>query len=155
MRRALFNENDAKQARERRLKYQGTARVKISEIGFDSPNCIDDKNVERLCDIFRKSGCRRFDVEHHIPATVSRNVLAEALQKVGVPARTLLLSSGEEIPMLTFSRGQLVGLHGRHRLSAGARVLAPLERWWTVDLFLDGKDLTSDVTHILTLYSQI
>ncbi|CBF84445.1 hypothetical protein AN9021.2 [Aspergillus nidulans FGSC A4] len=143
MRRALFNEDDAKQARERRLKYQGTARVKISEIGFDSANYIDDKNVERLCGIFRKSGCRRFDVEHHIPATVSRNALAEALQKAGVPARALLLSSGEDTPFLTFSRGQLVGLHGRHRLSAGARVLAPLERWWTVDLFLD--DISKDL----------
>lgn len=147
MRRALFTEDEVKQARERRLKYQGTARVSISEIEFDPPisRCIDDKNVERLCDIFRKSRCRRFEVDNYVPVTVSRSALADALQLADVPARTLLLGSGNQIPFLKFSSGQLLGLHGRHRLCAGSKLLAPLERWWTVDLYLEGTNLAQDV----------
>jgi hypothetical protein len=32
----------------------------------------------------------------------------------------------------------LRALHGRHRDQAGAEVLPPTDRWWTVDLYLDG-----------------
>lgn len=146
MRRSLFTEDEVNQANERRLKYQGTARVKISEIEFASPTsqCLDDKNVERLCEIFRKNRCRRLDIDNFVPVAVSRIALADALQRSEVSARTLLLSSGRDIPFLTFSRGQLLGLHGRHRLCAASKILAPLERWWTVDLYLDGMNPIAD-----------
>ncbi|KAL2812033.1 hypothetical protein BDW59DRAFT_155380 [Aspergillus cavernicola] len=36
-----------------------------------------------------------------------------------------------------FAAGQLQALHGRHRVQAGADVLPPADRWWTVDLYLD------------------
>jgi hypothetical protein len=143
MRRAFFTEDEAKQANERRLKYQGAARVRISAIEFEAPKdqWLDHKNVDRLCNIFRKNRCRRFELSNYVPVTVSRQALTEALENAAIAARSLLLSSGKDIPSLTFSQGQLKGLHGRHRLYAGSRVLAPAERWWTVDLYLDGRTL--------------
>ncbi|KAJ5737273.1 uncharacterized protein N7483_002501 [Penicillium malachiteum] len=130
MRRAFFTEDEVKQSDERRLKYQGTARVKISEIEFGA------SNSSGLCDVFRKSRCRRFELSNYVPATLSQEALTEALNRAGTPARSLLLSSGKDIPFLSFSKGQLQGLYGRHRLHAGFKVLAPAERWWTVDLYL-------------------
>jgi hypothetical protein len=130
MRRAFLTEDEVKQADERRLKYQGTARVKISEIKFEAPTCqwLDHKNVERLCNIFRKSGCLRFELLNYVPATVSRQALADALNNADISARSLLSRSGKSIPSLTFSKGQLRGLYGRYRLYAGSKVLAPAER---------------------------
>lgn len=141
MQRALFTETELRQASERRLKYQGVARVKISDIQFTDPqkDFVDQKNIQRLCKIFRKARCQRFELVNYVPAMVSRQALAEAIQNAGISARSLLLSTGMDIPMLSFPRGQLIGLHGRHRLYAGAKVLAPTERWWTVDIYLDGN----------------
>ncbi|KAK5807568.1 hypothetical protein VI817_001826 [Penicillium citrinum] len=142
------------QPSERRLKYQGVARVKISDIQFTDPqkDFVDQKNIQRLCKIFRKARCQRFELVNYVPAMVSRQALAEAIQNAGISARSLLLSTGMDIPMLSFPRGQLIGLHGRHRLYAGAKVLAPTERWWTVDIYLD--DLSEELkTSISEEYS--
>ncbi|PCG89751.1 hypothetical protein PENOC_105170 [Penicillium occitanis (nom. inval.)] len=38
---------------------------------------------------------------------------------------------------LQFSVGQVLCLHGQHRVRAGAEVLLEEDRWWTVDLYLD------------------
>lgn len=143
MQRALFTEGELEQASERRLKYQGAARVKISDINCNGPesNFLDQKNVERLCNIFRKTRCQRFELANYIPATVSGQALAEAIQAAGISARSLLVSTAKDMPILRFSENQLTALHGRHRLCAGTRVLTPTERWWTVDIYLDGKAL--------------
>lgn len=141
MQRALFTEDELKKASERRLKYQGVARVKISDIHFtdSQSDYVDQKNIDRLCNIFRKARCQRFELANYVSALVSRQALSEAIQNAGISARSLLQSSGMDIPTLSFPGGQLTGLHGRHRLYAGAKVLAPTERWWTVDIYLDGK----------------
>lgn len=150
MQRALFTEDELKKASERRLKYQGVARVKISDIQFTDPqkDYVDQKNIDRLCNIFRKARCQRFELANYVPAIVSRQALAEAIQNAGISARSLLLSTGVDIPILSFPGGQLTGLHGRHRLYAGAKVLAPTERWWTVDIYLDGKTRMAPPLHI-------
>ena len=138
---ALFTENKLLQAKERRLKYYGTARVKISDIEFNGPESksLDQKNVDRLCNIFRKTRCQRFEIANYVPGIVSRQALEEAIQNAGISARLLLSCTARDMPMLSFSKGQFTGLHGRHRLCAGAKVLAPTERWWTVDIYLDGE----------------
>ncbi|OJD11086.1 hypothetical protein AJ78_08071 [Emergomyces pasteurianus Ep9510] len=45
--------------------------------------------------------------------------------------------------MLHFHNGELRGLHGRHRVQVGSELLPPVDRWWTVDLYLDdvGEEL--------------
>ncbi|ODM18031.1 hypothetical protein SI65_06819 [Aspergillus cristatus] len=49
----------------------------------------------------------------------------------------LVSSDHHRFPHLGFAAGQLRALHGRHRVQAGAEVLPPADRWWTVDLYLD------------------
>ncbi|KAJ5461024.1 uncharacterized protein N7458_002576 [Penicillium daleae] len=145
MQRALFTENELKQANERRRKYQGSARVKISDIQFKGSTCgsLDLKNVERLCGIFRKTRCQRFELSNYIPVTVSRQALMEAIHDAGVSTHSLLQCAGKDLPLLKFPEGQLTGLHGRHRLCAGSKILAPAERWWTVDIYLN--DISEDL----------
>jgi hypothetical protein len=140
MSRSFFTDQEVRLATERRLKYIGTAKVSISQIQFDPPlpRDLDLKNLERLRSIFRKNRCRRLDVDNHVPAIVSQHDLTDALRKANVPLQSLLTKNAHQIPYLVFVAGQLQGLHGRHRVQAGAEVLPPADRWWTVDLYLDG-----------------
>lgn len=141
MRRTLFTEEEIRLSTERRLKYLGAAKVNIYQIHFDPPlpRDLDAKNLNRLREVFRKNQCRRLDVDNHVPATVSRQDLANALQKANVPQQSLLNNDPHQFPRLGFTEGQLQGLHGRHRIQAGAEVLPPTDRWWMVDLYLDGE----------------
>lgn len=140
MRRALFTGEEIRLATERRLKYLGAAKVSIYQIQFDPllPRDLDPKNLDRLREVFRKNRCSRLDVNNHVPATVSRQDLAESLRKANVPQQSLLTNEPHQSPQLGFIVGQLRALHGRHRVQAGAEVLPPADRWWMVDLYVDG-----------------
>lgn len=140
MQRAPFTEEEVRLATERRLKYLGAAKISIYQIQFDPPlpRGLDRKNLDRLCEIFRKNHYRRLDVDNHIPAIVSRQDLATALRKKNIPQRSLLTNNPHQSPQLEFATGHLRALHGRHRVQAGAEVLPPADRWWMVDLYLDG-----------------
>ncbi|KAI1829420.1 hypothetical protein DTO006G1_9636 [Penicillium roqueforti] len=149
MSRSFFTDKEVRLATERRLKYIGTAKVNISQIQFDPPlpRDLDLKNLERLCGIFRKNRCRRLDVDNHVPTIVSQHDLTNALRKANVPQQSLLTNVAHQIPQLAFVVGQLRGLHGRHRVQAGAEVLPPADRWWIVDLYLDdiGEELRASL----------
>ncbi|KAK9604418.1 hypothetical protein V6Z93_002386 [Aspergillus fumigatus] len=137
MQRALFTEEELQLATERRLKYLGTAKVPINNIQFDPPlpRDLDPKNLNRLREIFRKNRCRRLDIDNHVPAIVSHHDLRLALQRANVPRGSLLTDDPQHFPFLGFMAGQLRALHGRHRVQAGAEILPPADRWWTVDLY--------------------
>ncbi|KAJ5588730.1 hypothetical protein N7537_011408 [Penicillium hordei] len=139
MSRILFTEEEVQLASERQLKYIGTAKVNISQIQFDPPlpRDLDDKNLDRLRRVFRQNHCRRLDVDNHVPAIVSPHDLANALRKANVSQQSLLTTDARQLPRISFLEGQLLGLHGRHRVQAGAEVLPPADRWWTVDLYSD------------------
>lgn len=140
MSRSFLTDQEVRLATERRLKYVGTAKVRISQIQFDPPlpRDLDLKNLERLRGIFRKNRCRRLDVDNHVPAIVSQYDLTDALRKANISQQSLLTNDAHQIPHLAFVAGQIQGLHGRHRVQAGTEVLPPTDRWWTVDLYLDG-----------------
>ena len=63
-----------------------------------------------------------------------------ALRRAKVSARALLTSIPEQYPHLNFEAGQLQCLHGLHRIKVGCELLPPSDRWWTVDLYLDGMN---------------
>lgn len=151
MSRALFTEDEVQLASERRLKYIGAAKISISQIKFDPPlpRDLDPKNLDRLRGVFRKNRCRRLDIDNHIPTIVSPHNLAEALRKANVSRSSLLATDSFSIPRIGFPEGQLLGLHGRHRVQVGAEVLPPADRWWTVDLYSDSTYFGSGT---LTLY---
>ncbi|KAJ6018994.1 hypothetical protein N7522_001061 [Penicillium canescens] len=124
---------------ERRRTYQGTARVNISQI-TPHPSVsqhMNTKNVERLCQIFDKEGCRRLDIYNHVSAVVSRQHLHEALQAGRVNAADLMTDQPSRYPHLHFSTGSIQCLHGQHRLKAGEHCLPLIDQWWTVDLYLE------------------
>ncbi|KAL4801661.1 hypothetical protein BDV18DRAFT_164709 [Aspergillus unguis] len=139
MQRALFTDEEVRLATERRLKYQGTAKVSLNQIQFEPslPRDLDAKNLTRLREVFRKNRCRRLEVDNHVPAIVSRQHLTEALQRANVSQQSLMTTDPHRYPRLAFDVGQLHGLHGRHRVQAGSEVLPPTDRWWTVDLYMD------------------
>jgi hypothetical protein len=86
MRRALLTEQEVWLATEQRLKYLGTAKVNINQIQFEPPlpRDLDSKNVARLCEIFRKNQCRCLDINNHVPAIISQQDLAVALQNTNI-----------------------------------------------------------------------
>lgn len=136
-----FTEDEIRLATERRVKYMGAAKVSIDQIHFETPlpRDLDPKNLDRLRNIFRKNHCRRLDVHNHVPVSVSRRDLTDALRNANATHQSLLIKDARQLPRLAFTPGQLHGLHGRHRLQVGAEVLPPADRWWTVDLYMDGK----------------
>lgn len=124
---------------ERQLKFQGTAKIELDQISLQPlmSREIDQKNVERLRDIFVKDGCQRQDIRNHVTAIVSRRHLRRACHATGLTPEELK-SRQQQYPCLCFRGRQVQCLHGQHRLKAAEETLAPSDQWWTVDLYLDG-----------------
>ncbi|KGM92148.1 uncharacterized protein PADG_11684 [Paracoccidioides brasiliensis Pb18] len=61
---ALFTQAEIQLAAERRLKYQGKAKINLDQIQV--PLDSDTKKLERLRGIFLKEGCLRLDDRNHV-----------------------------------------------------------------------------------------
>ena len=87
---------------ERCLKYQGTARVNLDQIDIHPKQSkdLDERNVERLCGVFRQEGCRRLEVQNHVLAVVSREHLEIALRNAQITVGSLLTNSPDTFPYL-------------------------------------------------------
>lgn len=99
---------------ERCRTYQGTAKVNISQI-TPHPSIsqhMNAKNVERLCEIFDKEGCRRLDIYNHVSAVVLRQHLYEALQVGRVNAADMMTDQLSRYLRLHFSTGSIQCLYG-------------------------------------------
>ncbi|KAH1508953.1 hypothetical protein KXX29_006087 [Aspergillus fumigatus] len=135
----MLTDTERQLATERQLKYQGTAKINLTEISLHPSvdRTIDQKNVQRLCHIFLKDGCQRLDIRNHVTAIVSRRHLTRACHDAGLTPEELK-SHQRQYPHLRFSGHPVQCLHGQHRLKAGEETLAPSDQWWIVDLYLDG-----------------
>jgi hypothetical protein len=127
---------------ERRLKYQGTARISLDVLHFrrNQSRELDSKHVKFLNRCFRNEGCQRLPARNHVPAIITQQQLANAMRDSGVSAQQLS-STGppSTFPKLDFPPGvQLECLHGQHRIEAGREFLLPTEKWWIVNLYLSG-----------------
>ncbi|EFW16866.1 conserved hypothetical protein [Coccidioides posadasii str. Silveira] len=109
------------------------------------PRDLNSSNLERLRQVFqkKKKRCRRLDADNHVPAIISQQNLKEALDRAKVQPHDLKTNLPEKYPMLHFHNSELRGLHGRHRVQVVSELLPPVDRWWTVDLYLDdvGEEL--------------
>lgn len=123
-------------ASERRLKYQGTAKVDVDQICFQRRP--DPAKAERLRRILLKERCLRLDVRNHVVCVVSRQNLEASLQAARSTAAALMTNDAESYPFLQFPDQALIGLHGLHRIEVSREILPPFDRWWTVDIYLDG-----------------
>lgn len=127
-------------ATEGRLKYRGTARIGLEVLHFtwNEPREPNEKSLKKLKRCFEKGQCDRL-TRNHIPAVISQSQLDDTLRASNVPAERLLINTDPH-PELKFPAGyQLRCLHGRHRVLAAQEVLPPQERWWTVDIYLEGR----------------
>ncbi|KAF4768880.1 hypothetical protein HAV15_008832 [Penicillium sp. str.  len=151
---SIYTDPELQILTERCRTYQGTAKVNISQI-TPHPSIsqhMNTKNVERLCEVFDKEGCRRLDIYNHVSAVVSREHLHEALQAGRVNAADMMTDQPSRCPHLHFSTGSIQCLHGQHRLKAGEHYLPSIDQWWTVDLYLD--DISPDLqTSLVDEYS--
>ncbi|KAL5333673.1 hypothetical protein BJX70DRAFT_48849 [Aspergillus crustosus] len=140
----LLTDTERQLTAERLLKYQGTAKINLDQISLQPlmSRELDQKNVERLRDIFAKDGCQRLDIRNHVTAIVSRRHLGRACHAVGLTAEELKTYQ-PQYPHLSFRGHQVQCLHGQHRLKAAEETLPPSDRWWTVDLYLD--DISPDL----------
>ena len=154
---SMYTEDELRLTTERSQKYQGTAKVNISQIALHPSlsQHLDQKNVERLCEIFDKEGCRRLNPHNHVSAVVSRQHLHNALQAARVSANEMMTNQPNLYPHLQFSTGQVECLHGQHRLKAGEEHLSPIDQWWAVDLYLDGKSNTASWSFIASFFSVV
>lgn len=137
----LFTDTELQVGTERSRKYLGTAKIDLDHISFhpDSSPTIDPKNIDRLREIFRSEGCCRYEIQNHITGVVSRESLQAALRAAHKAQDELITTTPQSIPHLQFSAGQVLCLHGQHRVRAGAEVLLGEDRWWTVDLYLNSN----------------
>jgi hypothetical protein len=152
MERSMFTDAEIQLAKERSLKYQGTAKINLNQIVLhpSASREFDPKTVERLREIFVRTGCERLDIRNHVSAVVSRQHLETALQTRHASARALLSNPPDQYLDLQFPTGAVQCLHGRHRLKAGEEVLPPSDQWWTVDLYLNGVFILSLLLRTLT-----
>lgn len=135
----LLTDTERRLTVERLLKYQGTAKIDLNQISLQPlvSREIDQKNVERLRDIFAKDGCQRLDIRNHVTAVVSKKHLDRACRAAGLTPEELK-TCPPQYPRLLFRGHQIQCLHGQHRLKAAEETLPPSDRWWTVDIYLDG-----------------
>jgi hypothetical protein len=146
MRQVQVQEEDIGLEAERRVKYKGTARIKLELLYFrqDESRELDRKHVEYLKQCFQKEGCRPLEVPHHIPAVIDQEQLDAAILASGISARDLLSNPPDGYPELVFpNKFQLECLHGRHRIQAAREFLSPRNKWWAVDLYLAGTNKAS------------
>jgi hypothetical protein len=146
MRQSRLLDQERRLAVERRIKYKGTARIRLDVLHFqwNEPRELNQKNLERLKKCFRTEGCRRLELENHIPATIKESQLDEVIVASGISADALL-SNLNDYPELKFPADyQLECLHGRHRVQAGRETLPSRDKWWTVDFYLEGMSISNE-----------
>ncbi|KAI9736725.1 MAG: hypothetical protein M1834_000929 [Cirrosporium novae-zelandiae] len=126
---------------DRYSKWCGSAKVDLRFLAYTEAKhdarWIDEKNVERLIQIFHLEGCHRLDLENHVPVLISEEQLHQALSRAHLARQDLL--NLNEFPFITFEDDiRLICIHGKHRLIAADKFLCPSEKWWVVDLYIDG-----------------
>lgn len=134
--RSQLQEDESRLEAEKRVKYKGTARIKLKWLHLETDEEKPDvKNVEKLKSILR-SDCCRFDANNFIAAVIEQQALDVALELSGISAQQLCRDPPGGYPELVFPAGYRVDcLHGRHRIQAAKEL--DLE-WWMVDLYLAG-----------------
>lgn len=143
MQQSRYQVEDSALEAERRLRYQGSARISLDvlQFGWDQQRELDPGHVEFLKKCFRNEDCERLPAENHVPAIIGQQQLANAMRDSGVSVQQLLAAGPlNGYPSLEFPTGvKLECLHGLHRIEAGREFLLPTEKWWIVDLYPPGR----------------
>lgn len=65
-------------------RFEGFARIRLSDIEFNTAQDLDERHVARLEEIYKAEGCRRDDPANAIPVVLRTNVIAELRPKATV-----------------------------------------------------------------------
>lgn len=87
-----FTPREIQLAANRRLKFQGTAKVSLDDIQFSSQSQwkLDQKNIDWLCKVFREEECQNLSVAHcasHRIMTSSVGRSSESMSEVVISQR--------------------------------------------------------------------
>ncbi|KAG0129958.1 hypothetical protein HOY82DRAFT_650608 [Tuber indicum] len=112
--------------RERQDRFKGSARLSIISLRFPEGRlrAVDQRNIDRLVDIYRVQGCLWRDSEHRIPALINSGVLTAALEASGVLPQ-MLVASGDDPPVLQFPDHSIECRHGRYHVLAATKYFEP------------------------------
>ena len=127
MERSIFSSAELRLARERRLKFQGTAKINISQISL--PSDYRQDNVERLRRVFESDDCDRLLLPNHVVATISREHLMSALSGNEVNANSLMSQPPDgyaalEYKGIALSVGMAISFF--HSINKQSNILLPL-----------------------------
>ena len=158
MKQSEAYDHEDKICRDKASNFRGKARIMLEVLQFTSESMkeIDEKNVERLKCIFEEGGCLREAPERHVPAIIRSADLAAAVKFTASPDVSLekLLNNPKELPpLLKFPPNvHIECLSGKHRIQAAkeSRVLKPSEKWWIVDLYLEGTSHLQSMDYMLS-----
>ena len=127
------------------LNFRGTARIYFTNLAFPDPVRLpNSKNVKRLERAFAKAGCLQHELKYSIPAIIEDHILELELGSLGITAKEFRDTSQRHPRGLQLQAGTMLeGLHGQHRILAGAAFLSLSEQWWTVDLYGQGPHIPS------------
>ncbi|KAL5400586.1 hypothetical protein PMIN03_012259 [Paraphaeosphaeria minitans] len=114
--------------------FLGFARIQFSQLSFESmrENHREEshKATARLLRVFRLEGCKRYEVENFIDATIPLQDFQEAIS----PADASAFQHASDVRKLQLHH--LVECqNGLHRISAAKEYLPFNDRWWIVRLF--------------------
>ncbi|KAJ5946390.1 hypothetical protein N7454_003229, partial [Penicillium verhagenii] len=118
--------------------FQGCVIIEICHLKYESTPILgsrqlDEKNVERLKDIFEIEGCGNLEPEHKIAALIDEQTLRAGLSTSNLTSQSIKDPALQHC--LSFENDcQLACVYGRHRIDAANRVQV---RTWLVDLYLE------------------
>jgi hypothetical protein len=128
---------------DRTSNYLGTVCIDLEGLEFSS-ELVREKNekiIDSLKAKFKKEGCYRLEPRNRVPALIEQSDFLAVLDLSKLTPSNLLDNPEETPPRLKLPQDlRLSCLHGRQRIEAAKAVLRkPKDRWWTIDLYIDGK----------------
>lgn len=132
--------------------YRGQAKVPLECLNQFKADVRDAHRgaIETLKVAFQKEGCRRLIPENYIPVVLTEANLQLVMELSGLRNEDIMKRSGD-LPFLKVPAGILTCLHGKQRFEAAHQTLKGTDRWWTVELFVDGMSPSSLVAILIRI----
>ncbi|PVH95990.1 hypothetical protein DM02DRAFT_536228, partial [Periconia macrospinosa] len=137
-------------ANNRSARFLGLARLKLNKLNFEQSvktghREVSEKTINKLINVFKFEGCRRYDEENYVDALIDQNILLQILSTAGLDLQYFRhqsrASPAQEIQELNIG-GNVDCLNGLHRIKAAQRFLDPNDQWWIVRLY--SKEFETD-----------
>jgi hypothetical protein len=130
---------------ERHSRYCGTARIPLNRLQLDAGLNfnIDERNIERIVDIFQREQVKRLKPDNFAIALVKRDDLERCLRESNLSISALV--QDVNLPTLKVPEGlSFRVLDGRHRLLAAQRFLKVEQGlWWSVKIYDDRTSVST------------